>query len=183
MSKALKHYIVYSGSSGWSHSENLSVQEWVNKIDHNMNSLCQLERGAYIRYSVNLVVCARVGGSGAIPPMLSNCIPKCTDRHSKRSHHKHCHFPCIWQGERKRQIQKSDLGDAPQTASGGRNLTVQNTGCSWPREWLDGSVVGRAAVKKSSRSTPSIRRGSRGRRCLIVTWWPGKGEQSVMNEL
>ena len=72
MSKALKHYIVYSGSSGWSHSENLSVQEWVNKIDHNMNSLCQLERGAHIRYSVNLVVCAKVGGSGAIPPMLSN---------------------------------------------------------------------------------------------------------------
>ena len=34
MSKALKHYIVYSGSSGWWHSENLSVQEWVNKIDH-----------------------------------------------------------------------------------------------------------------------------------------------------
>ena len=37
MSKALKHYIVYSGSSGWWHSENLSVQEWVNKIDQNMN--------------------------------------------------------------------------------------------------------------------------------------------------
>ena len=72
MSKALKHCIVYSGSSGWSHSENLSVQEWVNKIDHNMNSLCQLERGAHIRCSVNLVVCAEVGGSGAIPPMLSN---------------------------------------------------------------------------------------------------------------
>ena len=72
MSKALKHYIVYSGSSGWWHSENLSVQEWVNKIDHNMNSLCQLGRGAHIRYSANLVVCAKVGGSGAIPPMLSN---------------------------------------------------------------------------------------------------------------
>ena len=72
MSKALMHYIVYSGSSGWSHSENLSMQEWVNKIDHNMNSLCQLERGAHIRYSVNLVVCAKVGGSGAIPAMLSN---------------------------------------------------------------------------------------------------------------
>ena len=40
MSKALKHYIVYSGSSGWWPSENLSVQEWVNKIDQNMNSLC-----------------------------------------------------------------------------------------------------------------------------------------------
>ena len=53
-------------------------------------------------------------------------------------------------GERKRQIQKWDLGDALQTASGGRNLTVQNTGCSWPREWLDGSVVGRAAVKNHS---------------------------------
>ena len=66
MSKALKHYIVYSGSSGWWHSENLSVQEWVNKIDHNMNSLCQLGRGAHIRYSANLVVCAKVGGSGAM---------------------------------------------------------------------------------------------------------------------
>ena len=72
MSKALKHYIVYSGSSGWWHSENLSVQEWVNKIDQNMNSLCQLGRGAHIRYSANLVVCAKVGGSGAIPPVLSN---------------------------------------------------------------------------------------------------------------
>ena len=49
MSKALilKHYSVYSGSSGWWHSENLSVQEWVHKIDHNMNSLCQLGRGAH----------------------------------------------------------------------------------------------------------------------------------------
>ena len=37
-----------------------------------MNSLCQLERGAHIRYSVTLVVCAKVGGSGAIPPKLSN---------------------------------------------------------------------------------------------------------------
>ena len=52
MSKVLKHYTVlqYSGSSGWWHSENLSVREWVNKIDHNMNSLCQLGRGAHIRY-------------------------------------------------------------------------------------------------------------------------------------
>ena len=133
-----------------------------------MNSLCQLGRGAHIRYSANLVVCAKVGGSGAIPPMLY--VPTNTDRHSKRSHHKHCHFPCIWQGERKRQIQKWDLGDAPQNAGGSRNLTVQNTGCSWPKEWLDGSMVGRAAVKKSSRSTPSIRCGSRGRQCLIVTW-------------
>ena len=74
MSKALKHYIIYSGSSGWWHSENLSVQEWVNKIDHNVNSLCQLGRGAHIQYSANLVVCARVGGSGAIPPMLSNSM-------------------------------------------------------------------------------------------------------------
>ena len=72
MSKALKHYIVYSGSSGWWHSENLPVQEWVNKIDHNVNSLCQLGKGAHKRYSANLVVCAKVGGSGAIPPMLSN---------------------------------------------------------------------------------------------------------------
>ena len=45
MSKALKHYIVYSGSSGWWHSENLSVQEWVNKIDQNMNSLCPTGNG------------------------------------------------------------------------------------------------------------------------------------------
>ena len=57
MSKALKHYIVYSGSSGWWHSENLSVQEWVNKIDHNMNSLCQLGRAHSSIYS---------GGSSAI---------------------------------------------------------------------------------------------------------------------
>ena len=57
-----------------------------------------------------------------------------TNRHSKRSHHKHCHFPCIWQGECRRQIQKWSLGDALQTASGGRNLAVQNTGCSWQRE-------------------------------------------------
>ena len=172
MSKALKHYIVYSGSSGWWHSENLSVQEWVNKIDHNMNSLCQLRRGAYIRYSANLVVCAKVGGSGAIPPMLSNSTSPqiLIDTVKGVTVHKHCHFPCTWQGKRKHQIQKWDLGDAPQTASGGRNLTVQNTGCSWPREWLDGSVVGRTAVKKSSRSTPSIRRGSRGRQCLIMTW-------------
>ena len=34
--------------------KNLSVQEWVNKIDHNMNSLCQPGRGAHIRYSANL---------------------------------------------------------------------------------------------------------------------------------
>ena len=72
MSKALKHYIVYIGSSGWWHSENLSVQEWVNKIDHNMNSLCQLGRAAHIPYSANLVVCAKVGESGEIPPMLIN---------------------------------------------------------------------------------------------------------------
>ena len=72
MSKALSTILYIVAAQGGGTSENLSVQEWVNKIEHNMNSLCQLGRGAHIRYSANLVVCAKVGGSGAIPPMLSN---------------------------------------------------------------------------------------------------------------
>ena len=61
MSKALKHYNVYSGSSGWWHSENLSVQECVNEIDLDMNSLCQLERGAYTIFSEYGRVCKGQG--------------------------------------------------------------------------------------------------------------------------
>ena len=62
MSNALKHYIVYSGSSGWWHSENLSVQEWVDKIDHDINSLCQLERDAHMIFSESGHVCKSQGG-------------------------------------------------------------------------------------------------------------------------